>query len=548
MKRFWIALLLVVAALASPSAAARAADATAAPVYPDVVLAFDVSQSMRGDRIAAAKTATSAFVGGLPAEVRVGLLTFSTHATMVVPPTLDRGAIINAITNLKANGDTSLYDAISQAAAALKHSDAARIVVLSDGEDNDSSATLTDLLKQLTTTKITVDAVALSPTDKQLSTLRQIVRTNHGVLVAAAGANKLLDAFEKVVVVTPTPTPTQSPKPTHDTTASPTSSTSVGDLDQSFAGRLGAFVTAALLFWLLVAIYTTWRYLRMRKFRQRLEQYTDHAVPEATGEPAPPEKSLLESLSLHERLPKTAHRLEDSSIGVPLNIWVLMMATFWFVLLAIFKGSTGSVLIGFIVASLLITQGSRMFLNWRFNRRLREFEDDLPATLAVLASSLRAGLSFAQAIDTAITDGKGEIALQFRQALQEVQVGSSLEDALMRAAERMKSEDLKWAVTGLAIQREVGGSLSRILDTSAKTIRERAELRREVRTLSAEGRLSAVVLAGLPILIFLFLMVTRPSYVSVFWTEPIGNIMMIAMVLLFLGGWFWVNKLVKVRV
>ena len=166
----------------------------------------------------------------------------------------------------------------------------------------------------------------------------------------------------------------------------------------------------------------------------------------------------------------------------------------------------------------------------------------------VLASSLRAGLSFAQALDTAISDGKGEIALQFRLALQEVQVGSSLEDALMRAAERMKSEDLKWAVTGLAIQREVGGSLSRILETSAKTIRERAELRREVRTLSAEGRLSAVVLAGLPVVIFLFLMITRPQYISVFWFEPIGNAMLIAMLLLFVGGWVWVNKLVKVRV
>ena len=277
MKRFWISLLVVIAALASPGAGAARAD-DAVSVYPDVVLAFDVSQSMRGERMAAAKTATSAFVGGLPAEVRVGLLTFSTDATMVVQPTLDRGALINAITKLRANGDTSLYDAISKAAAALSKSEAARIVVLSDGEDNDSAATLGALLKQLTTTKITVDAVALSPTKQQLSVLRQIVRVNQGVLVAAAGADKLLAAFEKVVVVTPTPTPTQTPKPTHDTTASPTSSTSVGDLDQSFAGRLGAFVTAALLLWMLIVIYTSWRYVRMRKFRKRLVQYTDSVV------------------------------------------------------------------------------------------------------------------------------------------------------------------------------------------------------------------------------------------------------------------------------
>lgn len=544
MKRLLLSLLIGITLLV-PSSSARAATQ-----YPDVMLAFDVSSSMRGERMAAAKTATSAFVGGLPAEVKVGLLTFSTSARTLVRPTTDRSALITAITGLRAGGDTALYDGISKAVAVLRDSERARIVVLSDGEDNNSAANLSQLLKQLDTTGIAVDAVALQPTKQQLTILRQVVRVNAGVLVAARGADKLLAAFEKVIVVSPTPTPTQtqSPKPSPDVTASPTSSASAFDLDQSLAGRLGALVTAALLFWLLVVIASSWRYVRMRKFRKRLDQYTTRAALEATQDQPEMESSLLDAFRLEKRLPGTAKRLEDSALGVPINVWVLMMVTLWFVIFAVFNGSTRSTLIGFIVASALVTFGSRAFLNWRFTRRLREFEDGLPATLGVLASSLRAGLSFAQALDTAITDGKGEIALQFRLALQEVQVGSSLEDALMRAAERMKSEDLKWAVTGLAIQREVGGSLSRILDTSAKTIRERAELRREVQTLSAEGRLSAVVLAGLPILIFLFLMVTRPQYVSVFWTEAIGNVMLIAMILLFLGGWAWVNKLVKVRV
>jgi tight adherence protein B len=127
-------------------------------------------------------------------------------------------------------------------------------------------------------------------------------------------------------------------------------------------------------------------------------------------------------------------------------------------------------------------------------------------------------------------------------------VGNSLEDALVRVAERMKSEDLAWTVTGLMIQREVGGSLSKILDTSAETISRRAELRREVRTLSAEGRLSAYVLAGLPVVIFLFLLATRPQYIAIFWSEPIGIVMMIAMLAAFATGWVWVNKLVKVEV
>ena len=209
MKRLIWSLILGMVLLA-PASSARAA-----VTYPDVMLVFDVSSSMRGERMAAAKTATTAFVGGLPSDVRVGLLTFSTTARTRVAPTTDREALIGAIAGLRATGDTALYDAISKAAAVLRNSMPACIVVLSDGADNNSSANLSQLLRQIRTTGVIVDAVALQPTKAQLSVMRQIVRVNSGVLVAAQGADKLLAAFEKVVVVSPTSTPatTQSPKP-----------------------------------------------------------------------------------------------------------------------------------------------------------------------------------------------------------------------------------------------------------------------------------------------------------------------------------------------
>ncbi len=540
MKRLLISLLVGLALLGQPSVAS-------ASDYPDVFLVFDTSQSMRGERLTAAKVATTAFIEGLPAEVEVGLISFATNVEVQVPLTADHERVLQSISRLRANGDTSLYDGISQALQALKRSNSARLVVLSDGQDNDSGLTLSQLLSRLEANDTVVDVVALQPDAAQLSILRRITDTHAGAVVTAASAGKLLEAFSQVVV-TPTATPTQSPKPTHGSTVSPTSSTSVGDLNQSFAGRLGVLFGLALALALIVSISAVWRFFRLRKLRKRLDQYTDFTIVPAELASEIKPTSLLDNFDLRQRMPKTVARLENSALGIPINIWVMMMALAWFSVLAVFRNSTGSTFIAFIVSTLLVTQGGRLFLQWRFNRRLREFEDNLPATLAVLASSLRAGLSFAQALDTAIADGKGEISLQFRLALQEVQVGSALEDALMRTAERMKSEDLKWAVTGLTIQREVGGSLSRILDTSAKTIRDRAELRREVRTLSAEGRLSAMVLAGLPVLIFLFLMVTRPQYVSVFWTEPIGNVMLAVMLLLFGAGWMWVTKLVKVRV
>ena len=127
-------------------------------------------------------------------------------------------------------------------------------------------------------------------------------------------------------------------------------------------------------------------------------------------------------------------------------------------------------------------------------------------------------------------------------------MGSPIEQALLRVAERMKSEDLKWTVTALAIQREVGGNLSNILETAAMTVKGRAELRREVRTLSAEGRLSGWVLAALPIGLFLYMIFANREYVQFFWTNVVGFIALGALAVLFILGFIWMRRLVKIEV
>ncbi len=136
-----------------------------------------------------------------------------------------------------------------------------------------------------------------------------------------------------------------------------------------------------------------------------------------------------------------------------------------------------------------------------------------------------------------------------RRALSEVQMGSTIEDALMRVAERMQSEDLRWTVTALAIQREVGGNLSNILETAAMTVKGRAELRREVRTLAAEGKLSGWVLAALPVGLFLYMLVANREYVSFFWTNTVGWVVaLVVLAVLFILGFVWMRRLVKIEV
>ncbi|UUZ59712.1 type II secretion system F family protein [Nocardioides sp. B-3] len=139
-----------------------------------------------------------------------------------------------------------------------------------------------------------------------------------------------------------------------------------------------------------------------------------------------------------------------------------------------------------------------VYLKWRHGRRLAAFNAQLAETLGLMAGGLRAGLSLPQAVDTVVREGNEPMASELRRALVEQRLGVEITDALEGVGERMESEDFDWVVMAVRIQREVGGNLAEILHTVAGTLREREYLRRQVKALSAEGRLSGYILTGLP--------------------------------------------------
>ena len=147
-------------------------------------------------------------------------------------------------------------------------------------------------------------------------------------------------------------------------------------------------------------------------------------------------------------------------------------------------------------------------------RRAEKLREQLPDVLTILASSLRAGHSFLQALDTVSKEIPEPAAGEFVRVVAEVRLGRPVEDALGALAERVGSEDFKWAVLAVNIQREVGGNLAEILDNVADTLRERATLRRQVRVLTTEGRLSAWVLGVMPFVIALYMYAVNKEYVS----------------------------------
>jgi tight adherence protein B len=254
---------------------------------------------------------------------------------------------------------------------------------------------------------------------------------------------------------------------------------------------------------------------------------------------------LRRNRSLEARI---AQRLEGSGSQWRPAEWLLFHAAV-FVLISAFGLMLGH---GNLILGLLFMAvgaiGPWFYLGFRRSRRKKKFERQLPDTLQLMAGSLAAGLSLAQSVDTIVRDGTEPVAGEFRKVLVETRLGLSLETALQGVADRFQSKDFAWVVMAINIQRQVGGNLAELLTTVANTIREREYIRRQVAALAAEGKLSAMVLGGLPPGFLLYLLVANHNYVMVLFQRPLGILMLCGGAFWLCVGVFWMSRLVKVEV
>jgi tight adherence protein B len=189
-----------------------------------------------------------------------------------------------------------------------------------------------------------------------------------------------------------------------------------------------------------------------------------------------------------------------------------------------------------------------ILLRSALSKRADRLREQLPDVLTIMASSLRAGHSFLQSLDTVAKEIAAPAASEFQRVVAEIRLGRPAEDALESLAVRVGSADFKWAVLAVNIQREVGGNLAEILDTVADTLRERAMLRRQIKVLTAEGRLSAWVLGLLPFGIALYMFAVNPSYIGLLFHNTYGIIMLIVAGCLLVAGVLWMKKIVDIDV
>ncbi|MDP8931933.1 MAG: type II secretion system F family protein [Actinomycetota bacterium] len=557
------------------------------PVFVSVLV--DVSGSTAGQALASAKAATKAFVNEVvPRGVAVQLVSFGARAEVETAFTRDQELLGRTIETLEARGETAMYDALVLAADELGRRDGQRnVVVVSDGKDTVSRAKLQDALAALESVKASISSVALVTPDLDRAALDEMARRTGGKSLAVAEAAALSGAFQEFALqlasqyVISYRSSRNEPKELDITVA-----VAVGDargedslvvanprvpdagsrlsvpapapLVRGFASSLGlylgilaAFLALALL--LSMAATAPLRGEAEKVLRKGLRLYN-------RGGTEAPKTSLSTSavarraVALAERVPKPEGFDERIQSMLDRAAWPLRTSEFLLLqvgsvlVVALLVGAlTGNVVVGLVLG--LVGSGiPYALLTQRVHARTSAFLGQLPDTLQLLAGSLRAGYGLLQAVDTVVKEAPDPTSAEFSRVLTEARLGMPLEEALEGMAERLGSEDFRWVVLAINIQRQVGGNLAALLDTVANTLREREQLRRQVKVLTAEGRLSAIILTALPLLLALYMFVMNPEYIMLLFTRFLGLAMVAGAVGLMVVGVVWMRRLVKIDV
>jgi tight adherence protein B len=570
------------------------------------MLVVDTSGSMGATGMQTVRASVSAFLADAPKDVAIGLVSFAGTAGVDVRPTMDRKRIQAAVNALKSRGETSLYDAIALSAPALATYDDRSLVLLSDGGDTVSrKATRAQATSLLTKYGVRAEVVAFKTAESDTSVLKGFAQAGGGSVAAAGNPQSVRAAFEAAarvldsqvaftiqpedglsasqrvsisgtagkrpftaqttfdfgtVKANPTPTPNEPDVIVADGAAAPAIAKIKGPVGMS----LMVLISAVAIFLGLLVVGIAIIGPRLRSDRSKRVDTIERYVNPTTSVQMSPSTVTPHAISANlvnigervmagrESTTKTMALIERADL--PLRAgewWVLRVVAVFVGVAATMLLLDGGTLMKLFAAALGLGLGLAMpafVLRFLAKRRTKKFETQLPDVLTLVASSLSTGFSLLQALDAVAKDAAEPAAKEFSRALAETRIGADVGEALERMAERTGSVNMRWTTMAIKIQREVGGNLAETLRTTAKTLREREELRRHVRALSAEGRLSAYILIALPIGIFLYTMKTNREYVELLWTRPLG-LAMVAAGLVSLGiGVFWMRKVVDVQV
>ncbi|MGH7903867.1 MAG: type II secretion system F family protein [Candidatus Dormibacteraceae bacterium] len=244
--------------------------------------------------------------------------------------------------------------------------------------------------------------------------------------------------------------------------------------------------------------------------------------------------------TLAERLAKADLKLRTSEF-----LMIQIATAVGFALLGVIRFGVG---IQMLIAATLGWLAPGIYVRRRQRKRLRAFNDQLGDTLVLLANALKAGYSFAQAMDVVAKKAMAPVSIEFGRVVREMNLGSSPDESLRKMVRRVDSPDLDLVVTAVSINQTVGGNLAEILETISHTIRERIRIKGEIRTLTAQARASGWVITALPIGLAGLMYVLTPAYFKPMAQSIVGGIMIAIACGLILMGNFLIRKVIAIEV
>jgi tight adherence protein B len=534
-----------------------------------LAIVVDASNSMRGKPLATALSAAGSIVGGLPANVAASVYAFNAQTQVVAPFGAPRAGIAAALAKVTTAEGTNLYDAVDRASRDLLGQKVGTrvMIVASDGADTGSTTSLATVTDAARTAGLRVFTIGLAGKGFDRSSLEGLAVRTGGTFSTAADAASLAALQSRVAgslvrqyvvsfdseLTAPgarAKTEISAPGFRSATVAYAIPTVRVIAVKAGFWStrwaHVGIVAVAGLIVFLIALLL-----LRPRKatLAERVGEY--HMSVQA--------RQSRESPFLDDLLERTEKRLANVDWARRLELQLdranLAIRTGQFVLMA----GAGALLLGVLFALLFRSPvaiafggfapvGAWVFVNVKARKRVEAFSEQLPENLTILSQSLRAGYSLLQALDSVADNAAEPARTEFGRVIAQTRLGASVDGAMDELALRMESKDFSWVVAVVAVQAKIGGNMAEILDSVADTILSRQRMRREIKALTAQGRMTQAVLTALPPGVGLLIYVVNPSLMNEMLDRPIGIAVLAVAAAMTAIGSMIISKIVRIDI
>ena len=544
------------------------------------VLLIDASTSMKGAAIEGATKAARAFAERRKPNQKLALASYNDTTEILLPFTTDEQRISEALsTPPQIAYWTRMYDAIGEVVTLIQTEKLqySAIVLLSDGQELGSSSTLEAATAAARGAGVRIFTVALMSRFFDSTTLKSLAERTGGEYFEASSPNALVGIYRKlgtqlaneyllqyksyagpnervsvhvsVAAIDAEGAATyRSPKlPEAAATPAPIELSAFDKIVQSgFTMLLLAVLLATMLALTVLLIIRP----RSSGVLERLGTFVAVAKPEEAKRQtaALSERLLAGTERSFKRTQWWARFKEDLEIGeVSMAAEQVVVLTFLATILlawglSIFVSAPAALLA--LITPLLV----RGYIRVRVERQRRAFADQLPDNLQVLSAALRAGHSLIGALSVVVDDAPQPSEREFRRLVADEQLGVPLDEGFITIARRMRNRDLDQVALVAALQRETGANSAEVLDRVADTVRERAALRRLVRTLTAQGRMARWIVSGLPVALLLVISAINPEYMQPLVDRPAGQLMLLGAAIMVIAGSLVIKRIVNIRI